>query len=429
MALQLPKMPLNVLVVGAGICGPAFAMLLQRSNPQHKITIIERFPNLRSTGQQIDLKTQAPIILSKMGLLDEIKSHCVDETGLEMVNSKGKHIAVFGVSPADERRPGLTSEHEIMRGDMVNVIYNASIKQDLNLRDKFGNNGGLTYEFGQTITAFDQKPDGVDVTFSDGQRRYYDLIVAADGQASHTRRLAFGREVSDAAFKSLGIHGAYFDMPRIDDEGTLAKGHLSPKSTMVVTRPSGRPVTGVLAFTTRPPPGLKASYKESLDKQKEAFVKVFQNVDWQTERFISGLRTSLDFYAHEVGQIKMKQLSTGRVVLLGDAGYCPSPFTGLGTNLSLVGAYILAGELARQGPDIPGAFKSYEQKMQPVIGECQQFSSAILGIFFPSSRFGVWLMHNLVWSVSKLAGMFPKSKSEKNHAERLPAYPELNLGS
>ncbi|CRG86547.1 hypothetical protein PISL3812_03554 [Talaromyces islandicus] len=421
-------MPLNVLVVGAGICGPAFAMLLQRSNPQHKITIIERFPSLRSTGQQVDLKTQAPIILSKMGLLDEIKSRCVNETGLEMVNSKGKQTAVFGISPAGERRPGLTSEFEIMRGDMVNVIYDASIKQDLDLRNKSSNGGGITYEFGQTITALDQKPDGVDVTFSGGQRRHYDLIVAADGQSSHTRRLAFGREVSDAAFKSLGIHGAYFEIPRIKEEGTLAQGHLSPRSTMVVTRPSGRPVTGVLAFTTKPPPDLKASYKKSLDKQKEAFAEVFRKVDWQTERFISGLKTSQDFYAHEVGQITMKQLSIGRVVLLGDAGYCPSPFTGLGTNLSLVGAYILAGELARQGRDISEALKLYEQKMQPVIGECQQFSAAMLGIFFPSSRFGVWVMHNLVWTVSKLTGLFPKSQSEKNHVDRLPAYPELNLG-
>lgn len=429
MVLQLSKMPLNVLVVGAGICGPAFAMLLQRSNPQHKITIIERFPSLRATGQQIDLKTQAPVILSKMGLLDEIKSRCVNETGLEMVNSKGKQIAVFGVSPAGERRPGLTSEHEIMRGDMVEVIYNASIKQDLDLRNKSSNEGGITYEFDQTITTFDQKPDGVYVTFSGGQKRHYDLIVAADGQASHTRRLAFGREVSDAAFKSLGIHGAYFDMPRVNDEGTLAQGHLSPNNIMIVTRPSGRPVTGVLAFTTKPSPELKESYKQSLEKQKEAFTEVFQKVDWQTERFIGGLKTSQDFYAHEVGQIKMKQLYIGRVVLLGDAGYCPSPFTGLGTNLSLVGAYILAGELARQGPDIPGAFKSYEQKMQPVIGKCQQFSASILGIFFPSSRFGVWFMHNLVWAVSKLAGMLPNSQSEKNHAERLPAYPELNLGA
>lgn len=44
-------MPLNVIVVGAGVCDQPVAMLLQRFNPQHNITIVERSPTLRSTGQ------------------------------------------------------------------------------------------------------------------------------------------------------------------------------------------------------------------------------------------------------------------------------------------------------------------------------------------------------------------------------------------
>lgn len=36
-------------------------------------------------------------------------------------------------------------------------------------------------------------------------------------------------------------------------------------------------------------------------------------------------------------------------MLLRDAGYWPCPFTGMGTGCCLVGAYVLAGELARRG--------------------------------------------------------------------------------
>ncbi|KAJ5370596.1 uncharacterized protein N7496_006688 [Penicillium cataractarum] len=353
-------MSLNVLIVGAGVCGPAIAMLLQRSNPQHNITIVERSPTLRSTGQQIDLKTQAPHILRKMGLLDEIRARCVNETGLEMVDSSGTQIAYFGASASGQRGPGLTSEYEIMRGNMVQVLYDASIKQNAAL--KLGPGQEIAYLFGQTITSLDQSAQGVDVTFSDGRTQRYDLVIGADGQHSRTRQLAFGREVSDAAFKSLGIHGAYFSIPRIDGEGTLARGHLAPGRKMIMTRTSDRPVTGALLFTMKESPKLKASYKKSLKTQKEAFVEAFEDMDWQTDRLISGLKESDDFYANELGQIKMNQLSTGRVVLLGDAGYCPSPFTGLGTNLCLVGAYVLAGELARQRNDVMGALKCYEEK-------------------------------------------------------------------
>jgi 2-polyprenyl-6-methoxyphenol hydroxylase-like FAD-dependent oxidoreductase len=47
-----------------------------------------------------------------------------------------------------------------------------------------------------------------------------------------------------------------------------------------------------------------------------------------------------------MGQVQLDRWSQGRVVVLGDAGCCPSPLTGLGTSLALVGAYILSGGLA-----------------------------------------------------------------------------------
>ena len=176
-------MPLNMLIVGAGVGGPAIAMLLQRSNPQHSITIVERSSTLRSTGQQIDLKTHAPHILRKMGLLDKVKSRCVDETGLEMVDSAGSRTAYFGASAASERRLGLTSEYEIMRGDMVQILYDASMKQNAAIK---GVGNVIEYLFGQTISSLNQSDEGADVTFSNGRKKRYDLVIAADGQGSRT---------------------------------------------------------------------------------------------------------------------------------------------------------------------------------------------------------------------------------------------------
>ena len=106
-----------------------------------------------------------------MGLLDEIKSRCINETGLVMVDSHGKRLAHFGAATAGERRPGLTSEHEIMRGDMVQILYDASIKQDTELRCRPGSGTGVAYEVGQTVTALGQTPEGVNVTFGDGERK------------------------------------------------------------------------------------------------------------------------------------------------------------------------------------------------------------------------------------------------------------------
>ncbi|KAI1377156.1 FAD/NAD(P)-binding domain-containing protein [Hypoxylon crocopeplum] len=424
-------MPLNVLIVGAGVCGPAFAALLQNSNPGHNITIVERWPALRAAGQQIDLKNQGVDVLKKMGLMDIVKSRCVDEAGLEILGSDGKPMALLGITPSGERRRTLTSEYEIMRGDLVSLLYEASLKQNAAL-ERQAKVGGLTYEFGKTITELTQSDDGVEVTFSDGQKKRYDLVVAADGQGSRTRRLAFGQEVSDAGFKSVGVHAAYYSIPRIEGEGKLARAYNAPGRRIMVTRTSDRPVTQALLFTMKDAEKLSKVYKEPIEKQMEAYAEAFKDAGWQTDRFLSEMKTCDDFYAYEACQVKMKQLHKGRVVLLGDAGYCPSPFTGMGTTGCLIGAYVLAGELARHGNDVPGALKEYERVVRPPIKECQDLPAYGLGALFPSSQLGVWILRNTLWAASKIDQIFYKPKPEgkaKSGGWKLPEYPELNLTS
>ena len=421
-------MALNILVVGAGVCGPAVAFLLQRANHRHNITVIERTSSLRLAGQQVDLKNEVPYLLDRMGLLDVIKPRCVNETGLEVVDSNSKRLALFGVTPSGQRQIGLTSEFEIMRGDLVEVLYDASVQQDMAMKKEPGYREGITYQFGQTIETLDHNSEkGVAVSFSNGDKRNYDLVIAADGQASRTRQLAFGAEVNKASFHSIGVHAAYFSIPKVEGEGTLARINFSPGRSILVTRTSDRSVTGVLFFMKQKSLELEASYKESISVQKKAFSKVMSELSWQKDRITQGMNSSEDFYANELGQTKMEKLSTGRVVLIGDAGYGPTPFTGLGSTLGLLGAYILAGEIGKQGNNIPGAFKAYEEKMRPFINEYQALPTRMLDLCFPGSRFGIWLIQTALWGASKMSGLMPQGKEEKDYKYRLPDYPELKL--
>lgn len=422
-------MPLKVLIVGAGVACPALASLLQGSDPSRNITVVERFPSLRTAGQQIDLKNQAVPILKRMGLFETLKAHCVNETGLEIMNTHDRVIAQFGVSPSGQRRRTLTSEYELMRGDVVKVLYEASLKQHAKLKEEVANKGTLTYEFGNTVEQISQDNDGVDVTFSNGNQERYDLVVAADGQSSRTRRLAFGKEENDAAFKSLGVYAAYYSIPKVEGEGSLAKAYMAVGGRMIVTRNSDRPMTQVLLFTMKDVEKLRSAYNESLEKQKEAVAENFKDAGWQTSRLLSAMATSKDFYSHEMGQIKMQQLYKGRVVLLGDAGYCPTPFTGMGVTGCLTGAYVLAGELTRHGNDVAGALKAYNEVMRKPIDEIQQFSMKTMGVFFPSSHMGLWGLRSVLWVASKLEGYTYRGRTQDDPYWHLPDYPELKLKS
>jgi 2-polyprenyl-6-methoxyphenol hydroxylase-like FAD-dependent oxidoreductase len=437
MSLKILKstMSLNVLIVGAGVAGPALAVLLQSANPSHKITIIERFPNLRVAGQQIDLKEQGIPLLKKMGLFDTVKALCVAEKGADVVDTNGKLVAHFGVNKADEKsRGGLTSEYEIMRGDLVEVLYNKSLAQRAKIEEEQGVNreGGLTYEFGKTLTGLTQSDDGVDVTFSDGQKKRYDLVVGADGQGSRTRRLGFGQEVSDEAFKSIGVHTAYYSIPRVKGEGEMAQLYFAPGSRFIMTRNSDRPMTQVYLFIMKDTGKIRELHKKTVEEQKKGWAEAYRGAGWQSGRLVDGLSSCDDWYAHEVAQIKMKSWYNGRVVLLGDAAYGPSPFTGMGTTASFVGAYILAGELAKHGSDVGAALKAYNEVARPPIDECQKMPSQI-GKFFPSSKIGLWILNKAAWAMSnfkideKVQRWFPASKEEQGW--KIPEYPGLNLES
>ena len=63
----------------------------------------------------------------------------------------------------------------------------------------------------------------------------------------------------------------------------------------------------------------------------------------------------------------MDRWSSGRVGLLGDAAFSASPMSGGGTGLALVGAYMLAGELATAGWDTAAGFAGYEQRMRDYV--------------------------------------------------------------
>ena len=84
----------------------------------------------------------------------------------------------------------------------------------------------------------------------------------------------------------------------------------------------------------------------------------------------------------------MAAFSQGRVTLVGDAGYCASPLSGMGTSLALVGAYVLAGELGPavglDGERIRSALHRYDTVMRPYIDRCQDLPRGIDG-YLPKS--------------------------------------------
>jgi 2-polyprenyl-6-methoxyphenol hydroxylase-like FAD-dependent oxidoreductase len=96
------------------------------------------------------------------------------------------------------------------------------------------------------------------------------------------------------------------------------------------------------------------------------------------------MATAPDLYLDSVSTIEPDSWSRGRITLLGDAGYCPSSLSGMGTGLAVVGAYVLAGELAQ--PAATTARRSPGTRAS--CGPMWRAARGSAGLMVPSSRLG-----------------------------------------
>ncbi|KAI1478030.1 FAD/NAD(P)-binding domain-containing protein [Daldinia eschscholtzii] len=429
-------MPLNVLIIGAGICGPALATLLRRSDPENKITIIERYPGVRHNGLQIDLRAWGVPIIKRLGLIDAVKEKCVHENGITFVNSKGKEYGMFGTAGSGTGQQSFTSDFEILRGDLSEILYDASLN---NLDTKAGGknaqkdatkteDGPVKYLFGTTVKRLDQDEKGVDVTFSDGRTKRYDVVVGADGQWSRTRRMMFGEEAGLAMFKRLRVYVAYFTIPKDPADGDLARYYHAGKGRGIATRSADRPFTQVYMMVRTDSEEVRQGIeRQSVQEQKDTFEKIFRGCGWTTDRFLKAMAESTDFYADSIGQVKAPHVVKGRIALLGDAGYCAAPVTGMGTTVSLMGAWTLAGELARHKDDVPTALDAYDVRIRPYINEAHKLMPGIPWVMTLESSWGIAIFHIIVslFSFFKIDKILMRLMPEEKGGIPVPDYPEL----
>lgn len=424
---------LKVLIIGGGIAGPAVAYWLSQIGAN--VTLIERSPDMRASGQQVDLRAQGVPMMKKMGIEPAVKAASVQEPGMQLIDEKGRTKAFFPAVKSGTGKQSFTSEYEIMRGDFVQILY--GLTEDL---------PNVRHLFSTTVESFTQDdgedPNGkVHVIFKDGRTEDFDLVVGADGSGSKTRRTMLGPEAPNPRHP-LGGYIGYFSIPskpQDSDRGTFCHLCGTTASRIVATRKDNPELTRVyVLFRGETTEIDTASKSGNLAELKTALADLYEDGGWECKRFMDALRNSPeadDLYCTPFEEIRLPKgsWSKGRVVLLGDAAHGETA-NGLGTTWGLIGAYILAGEIAtsfRKDSSSPTAAivqgaKQYEENFRPIAtathGESEWFKS----LMFPRSKFGISMLHTF----AKLAARFQFGQSSgidnKTSKWELPDYPELN---
>ncbi|SDG24649.1 2-polyprenyl-6-methoxyphenol hydroxylase [Lentzea fradiae] len=334
----------NVLISGASIGGPALAYWLRRRG--FAVTVVERARGPRPGGQAIDVRGPALEVVERMCLGDRLRSCGTNMRGMNVVDADGNELhrsTTHTLSGGDLSNPDV----ELLRDDLVRMLFEVT--------------EGVEYLFDDTITSI----DGTRVTFENAAPRDFDVIVGADGLHSNVRGLVFGPE--ERFISHLGTNLAVFTAPNflgLDHWQTFQQGEVIGGGVMSARDNAECRVymgfTGVTAFDHR-----------DADAQRRLLAEKFESAGWVWPTALKHMWEAPDFHFDSMSQIRMDSWSSGNVVLLGDAGYCGSPLSGQGTSMALVGAYVLAGELAK---DPAGGFRRYEEVLRPYVTANQEMA-------------------------------------------------------
>jgi len=361
----------TVLISGASIAGPALAFWLHRYGFQP--TVVENAPALRPGGYAVDFRGASLRVLERMGLLPEVQQK---QTRIGVITIVDRNNIKVASMP-----DGFTSgELEILRGDLATIFHEATC-------------GTTEYIFDDSIATIEESAAGVDVLFERGGRRRFDLVVGADGLHSKVRSLVFGEE--DRFVRYLGYYVSIFTIPNylnLDHSG-LYYGTLGKKVGIFSGGDPGEAKASFF-FATDP---LDYARRDSA-QQKKILREHFQEEGWEVPHLLEWMESAPDFYFDSVSQVKMDRWSAGRSVLLGDAAWCASPLYGMGTGMAVVGAYILAGELAEADGDYRVALERYETLMRTFVEKCQGIADGGSDWFVPRTRFRLWLSTQM-WKI------------------------------
>ncbi|MEQ1499877.1 MAG: FAD-dependent monooxygenase [Parcubacteria group bacterium] len=343
----------KILISGGGMAGCTLAYFLKQQG--FIPVVVETAPEFKRVGYLLALNEQiGQKVAEKMDVLDALKKFEVQMTNNTMYDTEGRKLLHFTLDPATlNTRVGLM----LNRADLHLTLYE-KVKNDVEFR------------MGLEITALTETENGVLVTFSNGIEELFDIVIGADGIHSKVRKLVFGEgfeNYMDNAYFAFTTQSIQVSNRLGRNEIKLIRGD---GFTIAYLRLQNDEVSAYVFHQE------KILEKIAPVDRRDYILKTYGQFDADFKLMIEGMKKDEYIFHDGFTQIVMPQWHKGRVCLIGDAAFCPTPASGVGASMAMAAAYIVAKKLSES--DYQKAFADYDTYMRPYIKKAQSSASRML---------------------------------------------------
>lgn len=339
------KIKLSVAVIGAGMGGLTAAAMMHRLGMD--VQVYEQAPAFARLGAGIQQGPNAVKALRGIGLEERLRDVAFRP---EMTRYRD---ATDGAIKWERTQGDLFEEkygapHLLLhRAELHGALASAVPEGLINL--------------GKTLTAFENGPDGVQMSFADGTTAEADIMIAADGVHSIVRDHVSGP--SEQTFTGRVAYRTTFPASLMNGREIEGSTKWMAEDRHIVIYYLNENHDEIYFVTSTPEPAYDVeswSTKGDMDELRAAYSGFHEEVRAVMEACPS---------AHKWALVTRKPLPTwhkGRVALLGDACHPMTPYMAQGAGMAIEDAAILARCLNGIRPEgVSDAFAQYEAIRKP----------------------------------------------------------------
>lgn len=311
----------KVLIVGGGIGGQSVAIALRQAGMDVEINEIQSEYNVYGVG--IIQQANALRALDSLGVADEAMRRGSPYPMVKLCLAHGHQIGLAGTPPIGK----FPSHNGISRRTLHDVLHGKC--QEL----------GVVYRMGYTVDSLLDHGTHVEISFSNGEKSNYDIVIGADGIQSKIRSMVFGEY--KAQYVGLSVWRYPVKRPEGLDTGYIYFGKKSKIGVIPMSEESAYIFVNSAEGSDNP-----IIPEDELVPRLKAYMQEFPNP------MVQGLIEQI-VDSHLVNYRPLEVLKMpapwhkGRVIMIGDSAHATIPQLGSGAALAIEDAVVLVDELQK----------------------------------------------------------------------------------